>query len=133
MIDSWLFWLIIALAALSIGVFLTWLERRSSRKTFLGQPSKYPSELVCELRGYFRTQDKIESAYLAQIFNGMKDEAPHPVVAIETSEDFDRIQRECGKIAGKVLGENESVDFIPLGKDKVSEYLTKQTQPFYKR
>lgn len=133
MFNSWIFWLIVTFIALAIGVFLSWLEKKSSKKIFLGQPSKYPSELVDALKEYFKTQDKIKSAYLTQIFNGLKNEPPHPIIGIEVSDDFHRIQKECGNIVNKIINKAEFVDFIPLGKDEVSEYMKKQTEPFYKK
>lgn len=133
MFNSWIFWIVVVLVALAIGVLLSWIERKSSRKTIIGQPSKYPSELVNALKEYFKTQDHIKSAYLAQIFDGSKNEPPHPIIGIEASGGFDRIQEECGEIAKKSFNQDEFVDFIPLGEDDISVYMKEQTDPFYRK
>ncbi len=133
MFNSWIFWLIVLCIALAIGVSLSWIERKSSKKIFLGQPSKYPSELANALREYFKTQQEVQSAYLSQIFSGLKNEHPHPIIAIEASAGFDKIQKECGNIVSKILNYNEVVDFIPLGEDEVSSYMKTQTEPFYRK
>ena len=85
------------------------------------------------LKKYFKTQDKIKSAYLAQIFNGLKNKPPHPIIGIEVSDEFDRIQKECGNIINKFLQNDEFIDCIPLGEDEISEYMKKQMEPFYKK
>jgi hypothetical protein len=132
MFNSWIFWIVVILVALAIGVLLSWIERKSSKKTLIGQPSRYPSELVNALREYFKAQDNIESAYLAQIFDGSKNELPHPIIGIEARDGFDRIQEECGEVVKKALAHDEMVDFIQMGDDDVSLYMKEQTEPFYR-
>jgi hypothetical protein len=133
MLSSWIFWLVILSIAVGFGLFLTWLERRSSRKLFLGQPSFYPAELVTALKEYFKTQNSIKAAYLAQVFNGADEVPPHPVIGIETGDEFDSIQAECGRLTGGLLDPGESIDFMPLGDDEVSSYMKQHTEPFYKK
>jgi hypothetical protein len=132
MFDSWIFWIVVLCVALAIGVLLSWIERKSSRKTIIGRPSKYPAELVTALKEYFRTQDSIKSAYLAQISDGSKNELSHPIIGVEVSGGFDRIQEECGEIAKQSLKQDEIVDFLLLGEDEVSMYMKERTEPFYK-
>jgi hypothetical protein len=131
MFSSWIFWIIVLAIALAIGVFLTWIERQSRKKVFLGQPSEYPTELINALNEYFGTQDDMLSAYLAQILDGSKEELPRLIIGIEARDGIDRIQEECGKIVKRILSEYEYVDFIPLGDDEVSIYMKEQTEPFY--
>jgi len=131
MFSSWIFWIIVIAVALAIGVFLTLVERKSSKKVFLGQPSEYPTELINALKEYFRTEDNVLSAYLAQILDGSKGELPRPIIGIAASGDYDGIQEECGKIVKRILSDYECVDFIPLGDDEVSIYMKEQTEPFY--
>ena len=40
---------------------------------------------------------------------------------------------EAGKIANETLEDGEIVDIIPVGSDKISEYMTAHTEPFYKK
>lgn len=133
MFNSRIFWLVVIFIALAIGGFLSWIERKSSKKLFLGQPSKYPSELLNALGEYFTTEDKVNTAYIAQIFNGLKGNTPRPIIGIEVSDDFDSIQEKCGNIVSKIMKENEAIDFIPLGGDEVSVYMKEQTEPFYRK
>ena len=131
MLTSWVFWLSILLCAILFGVLLSWLEKKSRKKLFIGQPAKYPADLVQALKIYFETQNNIKAVYLAQIYNGEKNEPPHPIIGIETIDEFDRIQREAGKIAEEVLKNGEFADCIQLGEDEVSVYMKNQTEPFY--
>ena len=123
----------ILLIAVGVGILLAWIERKSERKTIVGQPSKYPMQLISALTNFFESQDNVKVAYLAQIYDGSGAEPPHPIIGIDAGDDFLRGQEEAGKIALEAFENGEIVDIIPIGSDKVSEYMRTQTQPFYKK
>ncbi len=112
---------------------MSWLEKRSSKKLYIGQPSKYPDDLVQALKNHFESQSNINAAYLAQIYDGNKNDTPHPVIGIETVGEFDGVQREVGEIAKKALNNGEYADCIQLGTDEVSVFMINQTEPFYRK
>jgi hypothetical protein len=133
MFSSWEFWLMILLIAIGVGILLTWIERRSEKKTIIGRPANNPTQLITALTSFFESQDNVNVAYLAQIVDGRDGKPPHPIIGIDADDDFQRIQKEAGKIAIETLEVGEIVDIIPVGLDKVSEYMKTQTQPFYEK
>lgn len=133
MFSSWEFWLLILLLAVGIGISLTWIERRSEKKIIVGQPAQYPTQLITALKTYFENCPEVEAAYLAQISGGAETTPPHPVIGVEVSGEFTNIQKEMGEIVFEACEDGEIVDVMPLGADAVSEYMKRQTQPFYKK
>ena len=133
MFNSWEFWLIILLIAVGVGILLTWIERRSEKKTIIGKPAEYPTELITALKKYFETQQNVTAAYLAQIYDGSEKTPPHPIIGIETAGEFPSIQKGAGEIAVEAFEDGNIVDILPIGPDAVSEYMKTQTQPFYKK
>ena len=106
---------------------------QKATQVLLGQPAKYPTELVNALQRLFVKHPSVEAAYLAQIHNPSSGEKPHLIIGIEASGDFQKIVGEAGMTAQGVLSKEEFVDFIQVGggKGSLDSYLKKQTKPFY--
>lgn len=106
---------------------------QKATEVLLGQPAKYPSELVATLSKLFTKHPSVEASYLAQIHDPSTSEKPHLIIGIEASGDFQRIVGEAGMTAQGILGDEEFVDFIQVGggKGSLDSYFKKQTKPFY--
>ena len=130
--------MILSLAGLTLsfaaGGLLTFLQRRAGRSIFLGQPAKYPTELIAALQHLFAGRSDVNAAYLAEIHQRSASRlGPHPIVGLDVNGDFMEVQRAAGLLARECLKNGEAIDFIPLGSDPVSQYMTTETQPFYRR
>lgn len=106
---------------------------QKATQVLLGQPAKYPTELVNALQRLFAKHPSVEAAYLAQIHDPSSGEKPHLIIGIEASGDFRKIVGEAGMTAQGVLDKEEFADFIQIGRGKGSldSYFKKQTKPFY--
>jgi len=104
-------------------------------KVLLGQPAKYPTELVTALSRLFTKHRGVKAAYLAHFFNASRDEAPHTLIGIDSEGDWDSIVGEAGMVAQNVLASGEIVDFLRVSKSDSgpSQYLLNETKPFYRR
>lgn len=134
--------LLLSLAALTlaflVGGVLTLLERRSVRAltrsgVLLGQPSMYPTAVVAALKQLFARYPAVKAAYLAEIYDASTGAPPHSIIGLEVDEDFPTVQHAAGVLVREHLKEGEPIDFLPIGDDPVSQYLTMQTTPFYVR
>jgi hypothetical protein len=99
----------------------------------IGQPSKYPTELVNALKNLFKEKKTVNAAYLAVIKMDKSDQLPHLMIAIDVDGDRMTITNEAGPLAEK-YHKNEIVDFIQINKngDGISDYFLNETKPFYK-
>lgn len=104
-------------------------------QVLLGQPAIYPTRLVESLSRLFRNLRVVKAAYLAQIHNPERDEAPHTLIGIDAVGEWDRIIGDAGLVAKETMSANEIVDFVRLssGDTGVSQYLLHETKPFYKK
>ena len=99
----------------------------------IAQPALYPTELVKALSELFAKNRLINKAYLAQYFNPQADGKPHLLIGIDASGDWQTAIGDAGLIASEMIGKGETIDFIRLGRDGISEYMLKQTKPFYEK
>lgn len=97
----------------------------------LGQPSNYPQKLINNLITYFKNNEKVISAYLAHIYIPSLDEPPHNIIGIKINEDYERVSKDVGLISQNVLDDGEFIDVIRIGDCSISEYMLKETKPFY--
>ena len=100
----------------------------------IGQPAKYPTEIVNSLKKLFSERQNVKAAYLGWIFNPDSGEPPHYIFALDVDGDLQNLTQEAGFTAKQFLEQNEFVDFIKIDKNGgISNYFLKQTTPFYKR
>lgn len=100
----------------------------------VGQPAKYPKDLVKALSELFKTNPKVNAAYLAVIKMDKDEILPHLLIGIDTVNHFSAISKQAGFIAERFLSKNEILDFIQIDNNEgISDYLTKETKPFYLR
>jgi hypothetical protein len=64
-------------------------------QVLLGQPARYPAELVDVLRRVFPKFGSVRAAYVAHFFNPAQDAKAHTLVAIDASERWDEIVAEA--------------------------------------
>jgi len=100
----------------------------------IGQPAKYPTEVVNAMRKLFAGMPEVRVAYLGWIYQPDAMEPPHYIFGIDTDGAVEKNAIEAaGDIAQQILGPEEMIDFIGIGDDSsLSNYL-KSTQPFYIR
>lgn len=106
---------------------------QAATKVLLGQPAKYPTELVAALQKLFGKHTSVQAAYLGWIHDPNSGEPPHLIIGIECDGDMQKVSQEAGITSQSLLGEGEFVDFIQVGSGKGSldSYFKKQTKPFY--
>ena len=104
------------------------------KQILLGQPSNYPHHLTEALSKFFATQKEVEAAYLARA-QIAGEESPHTMIGISTTGDYSALVQAAGPVINPVLKNGEIVDLIQLGQpaDPVSDYMLRNTKPFYKR
>lgn len=100
----------------------------------IGQPSKYPTELVNALSDLFQEQQSVKAAYLAAIKMDKTEKLPHLMIAIDVEGNMSSVSGKAGPLAEKYLGKEEVVDFIQIEQNGgISDYFLNETKPFYKR
>jgi hypothetical protein len=103
-------------------------------KVLIGQPAKYPSELVDALCRLFAQNTQVEEAYLAHFFNPKRDEKPHTLIALEVVGDYDAIVAEAGIVVKEVRVPDPPVNFVQLRcNGLVESYFASGVKPFYQR
>ena len=104
-------------------------------EVLLGQPARYPDELVAALRRLFEKRGDVEAAYLVHFYNPERDEQAHSLVGLEVSGDWGRIVGEAGMVAAGVEVPDPPVDFIELrgGGGDVEAYMRRECEPFFVR
>jgi len=110
------------------------MEITEDTEVLIGQPSKYPTELVSALKNLFKEKKTVKAAYLATVKMDKSEELPHLMIAIDIDGDRTTITYEAGPLAEKYL-KNEIVDFIQIDNKGggISDYFLNETKPFYKR
>ncbi len=101
-------------------------------EVMLGQPARYPTELVEVLKRVFKRHDGVRAAFLAHFINPAKDAKAHTLIAIDAKGDWDRIVSEAGLAAGGVTVPDPPVDFMRLPNSGLDSYF-KTVAPFYRR
>jgi hypothetical protein len=110
------------------------MEIKEDTEVQIGQPSKYPTELVKAMSDLFKKEANVKSAYLATIKMDKSEKLPHLIIAIDVEGNMSTISGKAGALAEQIIGKEEIVDLIKIEKDNgISEYFIKQTEPFYKR
>jgi hypothetical protein len=100
----------------------------------IGQPSKYPAEIVKSLIKLFSAKSEVNAAYLAWIHDPLTDDDPHYIFAIDTFGDWDNLSKEAGFITKQNLGPDQIVDFMQISNNGgINDYFIKSTTPFYKK
>lgn len=101
-------------------------------KILLGQPSRYPHELVAVLQRVFARHKGVKKAYLAHFVNPAQDEKPHTLIAIEASANRDQIVSEALMAANAIAVPDPPVDFTILPNRGFDAYF-RSVKPFYRR
>lgn len=104
-----------------------------STEVLVGQPANYPSEMISSLKKLFAERPSIKKAYLGWIHNPKSEDPPHYIFGIDADRDFQDLIPEAGFAAKQYLRSDEFVDFIKIDKGGVSDYLVKNTKPFYEK
>jgi hypothetical protein len=98
----------------------------------IGQPAKYPTDIVNSLKKLFSERPNVKAAYLGWVFNSESGE-PHYIFALDVDGDLQNLTQEAGFTAKQFLEQHEFVDFIKIDNSGISNYFLKQTKPFYER
>ncbi|MEX6504058.1 enhanced serine sensitivity protein SseB [Pseudomonas zhanjiangensis] len=119
---------------LSEGIGRKAIQRTVPKETkvLLGQPEKYPSEMVDSLTQLLAKHHNVKRAFLALMHDASVDEKPHLVVGIEADGDIELVLREAGNVAGDTAPDDEPVDLclVSEGEAGLSNYFLTQTKPF---
>lgn len=99
----------------------------------IGQPIKYPTDIVNSLKKLFSERPNVKAGYLGWIFNPESGEPPHYIFALDVDGDLQNLTQEAGFAAKQFLEQHEFVDFIKIDNSGLSNYFLKQTKPFYER
>lgn len=103
-------------------------------KVQIGQPAKYPTDIINSLKILFANKPNLKAAYLGWIFDPESGEPPHYIFGLEVDGDIENLTQEAGFTAKQFLESDEFVDFIKVDKKNgLSDYFLKSVEPFYKR
>jgi hypothetical protein len=102
-------------------------------KVLIGQPAKYPHELVKVLSEYFARNKSVNRAYLVLFHNPESGEKPHLLIGIDASGDWEKVFGDAGMIGSEVMGKEEPIDFIRLDQPGFSQRIINSTKPFYQK
>jgi hypothetical protein len=99
----------------------------------IGQPEKYPTDIINSLKILFANDPNLKAAYLGWIFDPASGEQPHYIFGLEADGDIQDLTQAAGIIAKQFLESDEFVDFIKVDmKNGLSDYFLKSVIPFYK-
>jgi hypothetical protein len=116
----------------STGHQLITLEKETPVQ--VGQPSKYPAEIIDALKQLFATTPSVKAAYLGWIFDPGARQPPHYIFGLHMDGPDPGITREAGFTARRFLPQQDIVDFMQLDNNGgISDYFFRQTTPFYTR
>jgi hypothetical protein len=103
-------------------------------KVQIGQPTKYPTEIINSLKILFANKPNLKAAYLGWIFDSESGEPPHYIFGLETDGNIENLTEEAGFTAKQFLDADDFVDFIKVdNKNGLSDYFLNSVEPFYKR
>ena len=109
------------------------LTLKVDTKVQIGQPAKYPTEIVNSLKELFSNRPNVKAAYLGWIYNPSLGDPPHLIFGLDADGDFKTLTQEAGFTAQQHLVEGEFADFVQMDIGSgISDYL-KGTTPFYKK
>jgi len=106
---------------------------KEETKVMLGQPTKYPTEVVNSLKILYGNKPEVNTAYLGWIYDPSSGDPAHYIFAIDAEGDFQSIAHETGFTIKQILNTGEIFDIIKVDKGGLSDYFVKRTTPFYKR
>jgi hypothetical protein len=110
------------------------IKIQKETKVQIGQPAKYPTEIVNSLNILFSNKPNVKAAYLGWIYNPDSEEPPHYIFGIDADGDLQSLTQDAGFTAKQFLSKNEFVDFVKIGNNNMlTNYFLKNTKPFYKR
>ena len=122
---------------LSDGVGRKPTQRTAQKETkvLLGQPAKYPSQMVDSLTQLLAKHSNVRRAFIALMHDASVDDKPHLVVGIEADGDIELVLREAGNVAADTAPAGEPVDLCRVSENEtgLSKYFLTQTKPFYER
>lgn len=98
----------------------------------IGQPAKYPVEMIASLCRLFADRHNVKAAFLGWIFDPESGDAPHYIFSIDADGDFQSTVNEAGFTAEQYLEKHEIVDFVKFGNGTLDDYFESVT-PFYQR
>ena len=104
-------------------------------KILLGQPAKFPSEMVSALSALLVKHEVVSAAYLCLMHDPSSGENPALVVGFKGDSDLTQAMNEAGSVAADTAPDGEIVDFVVVksGEPGISEYMLKSVKPFYQR
>jgi hypothetical protein len=108
---------------------------KKNTEVAIGQPAKYPTEVVKALTKIFSNKANVIAAYVGWIYDPKSGDPPHYIFGINADSDFKGTVNEVGYLVEQILGTNEIVDFIQIDDNNsfLSNYFTKSTTPFYEK
>jgi hypothetical protein len=104
-------------------------------KVLLGQPAKYPSQMVDSLTQLFAEHSNVRRGFIALIYDASVDDKPHLIVGIEADGDIELVLRQAGSVVADTAPDGEPVDFCRVSEHEagLSKYFLTQTKPFYEQ
>ena len=103
-------------------------------QVMIGAPATVPTELIAALSRLFTTRWGVKRAWLAHFFNPAHDKAPHTLIALEVTADYETILADTGTVITSVTVPDPPVDVLRVtGREGIDQYFLKQAQPFYQR
>jgi hypothetical protein len=104
-------------------------------RVLLGQPTKYPSEMVSSLAALLAKHPNVKAAYLCLMHDQESGEVPTLVVGIEGEGDIKAAMREAGSVVADTATPGEAVGLyeVKRGEAGISDYFVESVKPFYKR
>ncbi len=68
-------------------------------EVLIGQPARYPHELVANLTRLFQQTAQVRRAFLLHFFDKSRGQRAHTLIAIEASAEWDRVVADTGVVA----------------------------------
>ncbi len=102
---------------------------------YLRAPKVLPDKLVDALTRYFRETGDVREAYMAEILVPSSGEPSHLILGITRKEGTARkmgeIVASLDRIVKGIMGPNEIVDVVEMGKGQLQAFMREQTKPFF--
>lgn len=106
---------------------------KEDTEILIGQPVKYPTELVEALKKLFSKEPEVKAAYIAWIHDPKTEDPPHYIFGIESDRDISEVSRKVGALGQQYLA-GEIFDVVAVRKKySLSDYFYNQCKPFYTR
>jgi len=122
-------------ALLATGVNHTATRRTIDKAAtvLLGQPAKYPSEMIASLTKFLAKHPNVKAAYLCLMQDPTADQSL--VVGFLGDGDISVAMKEAGAVAADTAMQGTPVDFVEIkrGEKGIGSYFLESVQPFYER